>query len=239
MVVNEDIIDSLGYRAFFDAAYPSLPADERYKLEPAALAVAAYERTLLANESPFQQWLQGTPDAMPAEQLRGAVIFFGKGNCASCHNGPALNSMSFHALGMKDLIDCPEPTFGTSRENAENLGRGGFTGNPDDNYKFKTPQLYSLRYSPFYGHGGTFRSLREVIEYKNNGVAENPFMDAGQLHPDFQPLNLTGEEISDLVAFLENGLDDNNLRRYEPDVLPSGQCFPNNDEMSRMDLGCD
>lgn len=238
LMVNEDIVDSLGYRPLFDAAFPMLPENMRYELLPAALAIAAYERTLLANEAPFQRWLKGNPNAMTEAELRGAVVFFSKGNCNSCHTGPALNSMSFHALGMADLVDCPEPTFGTTRENVENLGRGGFTGNPAENYQFKTPQLYSLKLSPFYGHGASFRSLREVIDYKNNAVAENPFVDPDQLHPGFQPLGLTEQEIDDLVTFLTEGLEDDNLRRYEPTVLLSGQCFPNNDEDSRADLGC-
>lgn len=238
LMVNEDIVDSLGYRPLFDAAFPMLPESQRYKILPAALAIAAYERTLLANQAPFQRWLKGNPNAMTEPELRGALIFFGKGKCNNCHTGPALNSMSFHALGMSDLVDAPEQTFGTSRENGENLGRGGFTGDPSENYQFKTPQLYSIKHSPFYGHGASFRSIREVIEYKNNAVVQNPFVDPNQINPDFQPLGLSDEEIDDLTAFLTEGLDDDNLRRYDPSSLPSGQCFPNNDEASRMDIGC-
>ena len=238
LMVNADIVDSLGYRPLFDAAFPMLPESERYEVLPAALAIAAYERTLLANEAPFQLWLRGNPNAMTEPELRGAMIFFGKGGCNSCHTGPALNSMSFHALGMSDLVDCPEPTFGTSRDNSANLGRGGFTGIPADNYRFKTPQLYSLARSPFYGHGASFRTLREVVEYKNFAVAQNAYVPATQLSATFQPKGLTQEEIDDLVTFLSSGLNDNNLRRYEPATLPSGLCFPNNDDDSRADIGC-
>ena len=97
------------------------------------------------------------------------MLFFSKARCVNCHTGPALNSMTFHALGMPDMQGFD--IFGeVPVDEAESLGRGGFTGNPQDNYKFKTPQLYNLKDSPFLGHGGTFTSVRAVIEYKNRAI---------------------------------------------------------------------
>jgi cytochrome c peroxidase len=229
----------LGYADLFDLAFPDIPAPSRYDELYAALAIAAFERTILANEAPFQRWLRGNPNALTMDEVRGGVIFFSKGGCVDCHSGPALNSMSFHALGMNDLVDCPEPTVRTSPDNVENRGRGGFTGNPEEDYQFKVPQLYSMRSSPFYGHGASMRTLREVVDYKNNAVAENSRVPTAALAPGFRPLELTETEIDDLTAFLSNGLHDARLRRYEPDGLPSGQCFPNNDEQTRVDLRCE
>lgn len=239
MQVTPEDVSELGYTTMFDLAFPNVPAPARYDKVYAGLAIAAFERTLLANQAPFQKWLRGNPNAMTMSEIRGAILFFGKANCVSCHDGPALSSMRFEAQGMADLIDCPEPTFGTSLTNAENRGRGGFTGNPEDNYKFKVPQLYSMKGSPFYGHGASFRNLRDVIVYKNAAVAENARVPADVLPASFVPLGLTEAEIDDLTAFLQDGLHDSQLRRYEPEVLPSGNCFPNGDEDSRRDLGCD
>lgn len=237
--MNAALAADLGYSSLFDLAYPDVPAPARYDLVYAALAIAAYERTLLANEAPFQLWLKGNPNAMNMDEVRGGVVFFGKGGCVECHSGPALNSMSFHAIGMNDLVDCPEPTVRTSVGNVENRGRGGFTGNAEEDYQFKVPQLYSMRSSPFYGHGASMRTLREVVAYKNDAVAENSRVPTGALSPGFRPLELTEAEIDDLTAFLSNGLHDARLRRYEPDGLPSGQCFPNHDEQTRRDIGCE
>ena len=228
------------YKPLFDMAFPNVPEGERLSKETAGLAVAAYERTLLANEAPFQEWLNGNSEAMTDQEKRGAMLFFGDAQCSNCHNGPALNSMTFHALGMNDLNSITETTYGPDEDfDGAALGRGGFTGVEADNYKFKVPQLYNLADSPFYGHGASFRSIREVVEYKNNGVAENANTPQNQLSPDFVPLNLPDTEIDDLVAFLTKSLRDPNLSRYEPTTLPSGNCFPNNDDQSRTDLGCD
>jgi len=193
----------------------------------------------MANQALFQRWLSGFRDAMNEQQKRGALVFFQEANCASCHNGPALNSMSFHAYGMNDLDANVESIFNIPAQDGSRLGRGGFTKNDADNYKFKSPQLYNLANSPFYGHGSTFRSIKEVVEYKNNGVAENDNVPATQLAAEFVPQNLSETQIDDLVAFSENGLNDPDLFRYQPSSLVSGNCFPNNDEVSRVDIGCE
>jgi cytochrome c peroxidase len=224
------------YEALFDICFPNWPVEERYSRITAGLAIAAYERTLLANKSPWQEYLRGDRTALTESEKRGAILFMGKAECVNCHNGPALNSMSFHALGMNDMEG--NGTLNSSSELAANKGRGSFTQNAADNYKFKTPQLYNLKDSPFYGHGGTFTSLRDVITYKNTAMAENNHVPVSQLAEGFHPLNLSDEEIEDLVNFIENGLYDPDLFRYVPDVLPSGNCFPNADILSQIDQGC-
>jgi len=226
------------YDPLFQQAFPDFPVEERVTRETAGLAIAAYERTLLANEAPFQKWLDGDKAALSDQEKRGALVFFRDANCSSCHNGPALNSMEFHALGMKELRDIEEPTFQTPVDDPSRLGRGGFTGNPDDNYKFKVPQLYNLANSPFYGHGASLRSIREVVEYKNNAIPENDEVPQNWLAEEFVPQNLTETQIEDLVVFLTSSLNDPSLMRYQPNTLPSGQCTPNNDQESKSDLGC-
>lgn len=237
MDVNEEICTTYNeYEQLFDIVFPEYMQSTRYSKRTAGLAIAAYERTLVANEAPFQRWLRGERTAMSDSEKRGAALFFGKAECSSCHNGPALNSMSFHALGMDDLLGAD--VIRSNPSATEHLGRGGFTQNPEDLYKFKTPQLYNLKDSPFFGHGGTFRSVREVIEYKNLAIPSNVNVPSSQLAEGFHPLNLTEEEITDLTNFIEYGLYDPNLMRYVPNELPSGNCFPNNDILSQIDQGC-
>lgn len=240
MALDEDFFTSMPqYKAMFDEAFPGIPEANRYDREQAGLAIAAYERTLLANQSPWQLWLRGDHSALTDQEKRGAILFFDKAKCGNCHNGPALNTMDFFAIGMKDLDQNSESVFKTLPNDNAFLGRGSFTGKEQDNYKFKVPQLYNLASSPFYGHGGSFRSIREVIEYKNQAIPENERIPQSKLAPEFEPLGLNNQEIDDITAFLSNGLFDPELKRYEPESLPSGHCFPFNDEMARRDLGCD
>lgn len=239
-LVNKNITDSLGYTSMFDAAFPDVPESERYTIKTAAFAIAAYFRTILTNRAPFQRWLKGEKTAMTDEQKRGAVLFFGKAGCVGCHNSPSLNALphKFYALGVNNLYQCGDEVYQTGPDDKRNLGRGGFTGLPEDMHKFKVPQLYNLKYFDFYFHGSSKHSLQEVVEYFNNGIPENPEVPASQIAGQFRPLGLTKAEMADLVEFLENGLYDPDLVRYAPQQTMSGNCFPNNDALSRIEMGC-
>lgn len=236
MGIDEDFCNSNTYKGYFSEAFPGLSDEELYTKENAGLAIAAFERTMMSNQAPFQQWLKGNHNAMFDEEKRGAILFFGKANCVSCHTGPALNKMDFYAIGMDDLNG--PGIYGTAVDKPENKGRGGFTNNPADDFKFKVPQIYNLKDSPFYGHGGTFKTVREVIEYKNAAIPSNGRVPQSQLSEHFVPLGLSNEEIDQLTRFVENALYDANLDRYNPSSLPSGFCFPVNDSFSKNDLGC-
>lgn len=228
--------DSMGYSPMFRAAFPGVPEDKLFTKEYAGLAIAAYERTLMADRAPFQRWLRGNRGAMSEKEKRGAIVFFRDANCARCHTGPALNSMTFHALGMRDLFQTGG--INATPQSPENLGRGGFTKRAEDMYAFKVPQLYNLKDSPQYGHGASFTSIRAVIEYKNRALKENPLVPDHLLSPEFTPQGLTPQQIDDLTAFITFGLRDPFLKRYQPTSVHSGACIPNNDPLSKADLGC-
>lgn len=232
----DDLFNSTEYKNLYQAAFGNL-GDTLKSNVYTSLAIAAYERSLLSDEAPFQKWLHGNNEAMNEKEKRGAIVFFTKGECYQCHNGPALNSMDFYALGMKDL-DGAGVHLANGVDEPTQLGRGGFTKNSADNYKFKVPQLYNLIQSRFYGHGSSLRSIEEVLRYKNLAIAENPAVPQSQLAEEFHPLNLSEQEIEDLAAFIEYGLYDRNLERYVPSALPSGLCFPNNDQRSAQQMGC-
>ncbi len=237
MVDHDFCVEYADYMDLFQNAFGDVPQSIEELRIHSGLAIAAYERTLLANQAPFQKWLAGSRSLMSDSEKRGAMLFFGKAECSSCHTGPALNSMEFHAYGMNDIYTSPMAIM-ASESDEENLGRGGFTGNQEDMYKFKVPQLYNLREAGFLGHGSSFKSIREVVEYKNAGIPENPMVPAGQLAAEFTPLLLTPDEVDDLVNFLENALNDPHLDRYVPSELPTGMCFPNADTQSMIDHGC-
>ncbi|MCK8523636.1 cytochrome-c peroxidase [Aquimarina sp. D1M17] len=239
LAIDEDFVNNHNYKELFDKAFGNVAENERYSTINAALAMAAYERVLLPNEAPWQEWLKGDFYAMSDTEKRGAIAFFGKGKCFECHTGPALNDKGFHAFGMGDFDDSETAVvLDDAGFDGVKKGRGGFTKNPDDNYKFKTPTLYNIVDNGFYGHGGTFTSVKEVVAYKNNGVPQSTEVPSENLASQFGTTNLTEQEINDITAFIESGLRDPNLQRYVPEQVNSGFCFPNNDAQSQSDLGC-
>jgi len=236
---NSQLFKATAYKQLFKAAYPKLSTNS-IKNKHVGLTIAAYERTVVSNEAPFQKWLGGDFNAMTEQEKQGAILFFTKAKCVNCHTGPALNSTAFYALGMYDLGHKNRDVLIKDLKKAKkmNLGRGGFTELKSDYYKFKVPQLYNLSDSPFYGHGASFNSIKEIVNYKNNGIKENIFVPDNQINVQFKPLGLSDVEIDQLVQFLEKSLYDPNLQRYVPKALPSGNCFPNGDRISVEDLGC-
>jgi len=238
---NDSILQTNSqYQALFDAAYPSGSNDV---LEDAGKAIAAFERTIFANLAPFQKWLKGDAMAMSDQEKRGAILFFGEAECVACHTSPALSSKTdatenemFFAIGFSDF-DPNDFQISGVVDDATSRGRGGFTGNAIDDYKFKVPQLYNLADTSIFGHGASFRSIKDVVKYKNAAVSQKPLPE-GKLDSLFQPLNLDEKEIDDIVAFLTAALHDDDLNRYVPVSTPSGQCSPVNDAISKTDLAC-
>ena len=238
MMMDEMVADSLGYKLYYDRAFPERDTDERYNIETSALAISAYLRTLITNEAPFQEWLKGDKNALTESQKQGAMLFFGDAQCFYCHNSPALQSNEFHALGVNGIYQLNE-SIGTSKSDKRNLGRGGFTQKIADYYKFQVPQLYNLKNAGFYFHGSSKRSIKEVIEYKSKAAPENPDVPNSQISELFERVNLTEQEVNQLTDFIENGLYDPKVDRFVPEFVLSGNCYPNNDPMSKIHLDCE
>jgi cytochrome c peroxidase len=234
--VTEALINQYGYQDLFDESFPEMTAEERYTQRTASLALSAYIRSINSYEAPFQEWIRGNYAAMSEREKRGAILFFGKARCTNCHYEKNLGSVEFHALGVKDMYQ--RPSFNTSPDDRRNLGRGGFTLNDEDNFKFRVPQLYNLDDSPFYFHGASKMTLEEVIDYKIAAQTENPNVSQGLLSSKFNPLDLSEQEREDLIMFVRRSLHDPNLERFKPEYIFSGNCFPNNDPQSQIDLGC-
>lgn len=236
-----DALLSDGYQGLLAAAFPGefpaprggapvFPTDEQL-----GLAIAAYERTVIATESPFQRWLRGERRAMSPEELRGALVFFGPAGCADCHTGPGLSSPVdsvhaselFQAVGFADLDDAGRdgPAFLGTITDADRLGRGGLTGEAADAYAFKVPTLYNLADAEHFGHGASFDSIGAVVDYFLAALPQNTAA-AEALDPRFVARPLSTEQRSDLIAFLTTGLHDPSLDRFVPEGWPDVPVTP-------------
>ncbi|GJL56288.1 MAG: cytochrome-c peroxidase [Nitrospirales bacterium] len=151
-------------------------------------AIASFQRTLLSGNSPFDQHTAGgNEQALSPEAKNGLTIFRGKALCFTCHSGANFTDEKFHNLGVdwdRDHID---------------LGRYVVTKNPKDIGAFKTPTLREISRTAPYMHDGRFATLRQVVEFYDQGGIANPHKD-----PLVQPLKLTEKEKTDLVEFLKS-----------------------------------
>ena len=192
-------------------------------------ALASYQRTLLAADSPFDRWYFGDrTDAVDESVKRGFGIFSGKGQCIVCHtmqkDHALFTDQKFHNTGLgfavsfgKDVGDAPKTTRvqlapgvfvnvlnekieAVSQQKLPNdLGLYRVTENPNDRWKFRTQSLRNIALTAPYMHNGKFDTLREVVDFYDRGGIPNEL-----LSPFITPLKLGEQEKQDLETFLRS-----------------------------------
>lgn len=172
--------------------------------ENIAKAIASFERTLVADHSPFQRYVAGNKKALSASAKRGFEVFRGKGLCMTCHTPPLLTDNAFHNIGT--------PQVGPLQAD---LGRYEVTKDAADKGKFKTPTLYNSASLAFFMHDGAFSTMQQVIgHYNQGGNPKDPNQDTLMM-----PLKLNAREQADLAAFIQS-LTDERLNHIERPALP-------------------
>ena len=183
----------------------------RVTLEQIVGSLAAFERTLLVTDSPFDRFLNGDQDALSTVAKQGMHIFFGeRGNCAKCHTGGLLTDQKFYNLGVAELPELStDPQHRTTRNfflgemglgvMNRDPGRYAVTHKESDMGAFRTPPLRQVEQTGPYMHNGSFATLAEVIEFFNQGGGDDP--NRTKL---LKPLGLTAEEKLALEAFLHS-----------------------------------
>ncbi|MBA3313831.1 MAG: c-type cytochrome [Planctomycetaceae bacterium] len=168
-----------------------------------AKALAAYERTILSGDAPYDRFKAGDTSALSEPAVRGMKLFFGKANCSACHSGPNFTDFAFHNIGVG--MDKPEP----------DKGRVVISELEGDTGAFKTPTLREVARSGPYMHDGGMKTLEEVVEYYAKGGTPNKYLDE-----EISKLNLTDQDKSDLVTFLKEGLSSDTYPMHEKPELP-------------------
>jgi cytochrome c peroxidase len=172
--------------------------------ENVAAAIAAFERTVLSGNAPYDRFKAGDSSALSPEAQRGMKVFFSpKAHCSACHVGPNFTDGGFHNLGVGITAEKPD------------LGRMEVSKQLGDRGAFKTPTLREIARTAPYMHDGSLATLEEVIEYYDKGGIPNP-----QLDEEIFPLKLTDQEKQDLVTFLKEGLSSPDYPLIRPPKLP-------------------
>lgn len=150
-------------------------------------AIASFERTLLVGNTQVDRFHASEYNALNKQARQGMWIFESRGGCWKCHNGETFSDQLFHNTGV---------SFGTEDRDT---GRFEHSGRDDDKFKFKTPSLRGIELTAPYMHDGSIKSLREVVEFYNKGGSPKDPL----LSKDIQPLNLSDEDMDNLVEFLK------------------------------------
>ncbi len=185
-------------------------------------SIAAYERLLVSRNAPFDRYVAGDTSAIDAAAKRGLKLFIGKAACDACHQGAFFTDQQFHNDGVPQMVEhLPATDAGMFTDVPKLLssafnGAGAYSDDPvagkakldalgmptdTDKGKFRTKNLRSaLPSNAPYMHNGSKATLKDVVLHYNDGGAADGF--EGTKDPKMVPLNLTPQEIDDLVAFL-------------------------------------
>jgi cytochrome c peroxidase len=236
------------YRILFGAAFPSVAVGGPIDFSMFGRAIAEFEFTLIFADAPIDRFARGEFAAMSVSEKKGALVFFGKGGCVTCHtvagkSNEMFSDFQMHVLGVPQIA----PEFGVGKGNVifdgpaqdEDFGLEQITGIPKDRYKFRSSPLRNVALQPAFFHNGAFTRLEDAIyhhlhvfESARNydpiraGVAKDLTLRLAPVEPVLarvdplllNPPQLTQEEFEDLVTFVRTGLLD---RRADPQNLCS------------------
>lgn len=237
------------YRKLFGQLYPQVTRvpdgrpEHDIDFNMFGKAIAEFEFTLTFADAPIDQFARGRRSAMTPAQKRGALLFFGKAGCASCHGvaGPSnemFSDFKEHVLAVPQIA----PFFGVGESNMiydgpgedEDFGLEQVTGNPGDRYKFRTAPLRNVALSPAFFHNGAFTRLDDAIRHhldpydsarsydaNRAGVDRDLRMRLGPIEAALdrlapalrRPVALERSEVNDLVRFVAEGLLDERARK--------------------------
>jgi len=192
------------YARRFGAAFPG-------EVAPIALgnvtrALAAFERTLLSQDSRYDRYARGERDALTPAERRGLTLFRSLNTrCFECHRLPTFEAPLAMGIG----VPSPDP------------GIGGANGRPGQTGLFGIPTLRNVAKTAPYMHDGSLATLADVVEFYRKGGGRPLGVAPDRIHEHVRPFDIRDDEARDLVAFL-NTLTDESARPETPDAVPSG-----------------
>lgn len=235
--LTERLMANEEYVALFRAAYPGVT---EFGFEHAANALAAFEIAAFSfDDAPFDRYVAGDLDALTAAEKEGALLFYGKAGCASCHGGTLLTDQDFHNIGV------PQLGPGKNNEDGYDFGRMLETGRQSDRFAFRTPPLRNVTLTGPYMHNGAYATLEGAVLHHLDAATALQQYDVSQLDESVRestlvderttrmltknlvldrPISLTEAEVDALLLFLDTLTSPTarDLAHLGPDSVPSG-----------------
>ena len=212
----------------YESQFKRVFKSEGLTVDTIAKAIAAYERTLLSGNSPFDRFIAGQQTALTEAQKRGLTLFKGKAKCIECHTyslqNPFFTDFKFHNTGVAvadaaldelvgSFVKTSKDASGTVLAHSagfSELGRFAVTLQRVDVGAFKTPPLRDIELTSPYMHDGSIKTLIDVVQFYNRGGNANRYLDKR-----IEALQLTDAEVNDVVEFLRSLTSDDVLRQCQ------------------------
>ena len=182
------------YAAMFETAYPTL-AQDSLTYSQAANAIAAFlAEALTLADSPWDRFLSGEDDALVAEAVDGALLFYGEALCSTCHQGSFMSDQLFHNLAVRPMgggpSDLEHVDFGAAHRSHVGL---------ESRFAFRTPPLHNVAASGPWMHNGCYTDLEDAVRHHLDPLGGLYDFDTNQLDPEFHNQVHDGDEVLSLV----------------------------------------
>ncbi|NIJ45011.1 cytochrome c peroxidase [Wenyingzhuangia heitensis] len=190
------------YIKVFDSLYTKKVTDANIRH-----AIAAYVRSLNKFNSKFDNNINGRENTLSVTEKRGFNLFMGKAACATCHFPPLFNGTvppNFTESEM-EIIGVPKTNKNLNLD--DDLGRYELFKTEQRKGMFKTPTLRNIVLTAPYMHNGVYNTLEEVMDFYNQGGGAGLGFDVPHQTLPFDNLNLSEEEIKDIIAFMKTLTD--------------------------------
>lgn len=206
-IAAASILDSVVLRLKAIPEYVQLFSDafqttDAVNIQNMGKAIASFERSIVSNHSPFDEYMRGNKSAMTSAQIQGMNAFAASG-CVKCHSGPMFSDYSLHVLSVPDNPKLPT-----------DAGANGI-------YAFRTPSLRNLSLTGPYMHSGVFTSLDAVLNFYDQigeGHSQNAHVGNNQLDGNLQRINRN--DVNNIIQFL-SALNDASFDKTIPATVPS------------------
>lgn len=232
---EDDMMEArLAFVPEYRERFKSVFGDTWPNIRHAYMAMAAFQRTLVQTDTPFDNYMRGDDTALDAAQKRGLDLFTGKAGCAQCHNGALLSNEKYYNLGVPPYdgwesdalaqisyrfeIFAKGITQDKYRTYKDDPGMYFRTKETADLGKFRVPSLRYTKYTAPYMHNGMLETLADVVAFYNEGGGTNEF--SATKTDRIKPLGLSDDEQADLVSFVES-LSGERIVMDQPDIPPS------------------
>ncbi|MFC2109641.1 cytochrome-c peroxidase [Bacteroidota bacterium] len=186
------------YVTTFDSLYTKKITDENIRH-----AIASYVRTLNKFNSKFDNNINKKEHSLTAEEKNGFNLFMGKAACATCHFPPLFNGTVPPNFSETELEIIGVPKTKANKELDTDLGRFNIFNTEEKKGAFKTPTLRNISLTAPYMHNGVYNTLEEVLDFYNKGGGSGLGFDVPHQTLPFDKLDLTDDEIKNIISFLK------------------------------------
>jgi len=210
-----ELVSKIQAQDYYQPLFTDAFGNNNVTTERISLALSQFVRSMVSYESSFDTGLIAAngdegddfENFSELENLGKDLFFSNRTQCSNCHETATFSSDQARNNGLDAVLT--------------DLGVAGVTGNNNDQGEFKVISLRNIAMTGPYMHDGRFATLREVVQFYNNGIQNSPGLDnrlrvggggrGGNNNGDVRRMNLNGQEIDALVAFLSTLSDESFL----------------------------